>query len=67
MRPSAGPNSRTFEGALPLDAQTYPANAKHISAPSPNRPRSHTSVRLRPAMVARPADGAAGRQRPMWG
>eukprot|EP00959_Pyramimonas_sp_CCMP1952_P194125 4059588-Pyramimonas_sp.AAC.1 len=40
MRPSAGPHSRTFEGALPQDAQKHPTSTKNIRVPSPDRPRS---------------------------
>eukprot|EP00959_Pyramimonas_sp_CCMP1952_P074489 1556374-Pyramimonas_sp.AAC.1 len=45
MRPSTGPNLRTFEGGLPQDAREHATSTRTTRAPSQNRPRSHTSVR----------------------
>eukprot|EP00959_Pyramimonas_sp_CCMP1952_P110439 2310329-Pyramimonas_sp.AAC.1 len=44
MRPSTGQNSQNIQGYPLQDAQEHPTNTNNV--PSPNRPRSHTSVRL---------------------
>eukprot|EP00959_Pyramimonas_sp_CCMP1952_P392268 8219858-Pyramimonas_sp.AAC.1 len=43
---SVGQHKQDIQGYPPQDAKEHPTNTNNIKVPSPNRPRSDTSVRL---------------------